>query len=93
MILSFGKVHGALAWAPARRGGRLIRNSVIIAMLVISSAFCAEGQEPGRWNFHVGGGIGFPQATTGDFVGDAAHLEIGAGPNLTSHVGIAGEFM
>jgi len=71
----------------------MIRNSVIIAMLVVSSVFCAEGQEPGRWNFHVGGGIGFPQATTGDFVGNAAHLEIGAGPNLTSHVGIAGEFM
>ena len=45
------------------------------------------------YNLHIGGGIGNPVSTTANFAGIGGTFQIGAGPNLSKHNSIVGEFM
>jgi hypothetical protein len=42
---------------------------------------------------HIGGGFGVPASTTGKFAGLSGSFQLGAGPNLTKHNSVFGEFM
>ena len=42
---------------------------------------------------HIGGGIGIPLGRTADFAGLSGTFQVGAGPNLSAHSSIVGEFM
>jgi len=42
---------------------------------------------------HIGGGIGVPIEKTSDFAGISGTFQVGAGPNLSPHSSIVGEFM
>src|SRR5689334_21668411 len=59
-------------------------------VLLVDSGF---GQEFNRWNFTIGGGIGFPQSTSASFVNNGANFVVGAGPNLRKFLGLDAEFM
>lgn len=53
----------------------------------------AKAQDDHEVNAHIGGGIGVPLAKTGEFAGINGVFQVGAGPNLTAHSSIVGEFM
>ena len=67
--------------------------SLLIAVCLEVLVFAAYAQDVPRWNFNVGGGIGFPQSNTADFVNNGANFVVGGGPNLTRLLGVDGEFM
>jgi len=46
-----------------------------------------------RYNFNIGGGPGFPLSQTSDFANTSYNFVAGAGPNLSPHVKLVGEFM
>src|SRR5882672_8966330 len=71
----------------------MFRKSVLITFCFGIFLFVAHAQDVPRWNFNVGGGIGFPQSDTADFVNDGANFVVGGGPNLTRLLGVDGEFM
>jgi len=62
----------------------------VCIVLLVDSGF---GQEFNRWNFTIGGGIGFPQSTSASFVNNGANFVVGAGPNLRKFLGLDAEFM
>lgn len=45
------------------------------------------------FNVHIGGGIGVPLNPTANLAGISGTFQIGAGPNLSKHSSIVGEFM
>jgi hypothetical protein len=52
------------------------------------------GPDPNRsFNLHIGGGFGIPVGSTGRFAGLSGAFQIGAGPNLSKHNSVFGEFM
>jgi len=46
-----------------------------------------------RYNFNIGGGPGFPLSQTSDFANTSYNFVAGAGPNLSPHLKLVGEFM
>jgi hypothetical protein len=52
-----------------------------------------KSQDFPRWNFNVGGGVGFPLSDTRDFSGNGANFIVGVGPNFSRYFGMNGEFM
>ena len=44
------------------------------------------------FNLHIGGGFGVPVGATGRFAGLSGSFQVGAGPNLSKHSSIMGEF-
>jgi hypothetical protein len=67
--------------------------AVLLTTVLLLLAVAAFSQDYPRWNFNIGGGIGFPLSTTSNFIGNAGHVEVGAGPNFSRHLGLSGEFM
>lgn len=45
------------------------------------------------FNFNVGGGFGIPLSPTANYAGLSGTFEAGAGPNLSKHSSLVGEFM
>jgi len=45
------------------------------------------------FNFHIGGGFGVPLGSTARFAGLSGTFQVGAGPNLSKHSSLVGEFM
>ena len=74
-----------------------MRKHLLIAVVLLSvfRAVPAHAQEVNlsKVNLHIGGGIGVPTNRTGDFAGISGAFQIGAGPNLTPHNSLVGEFM
>ncbi len=68
---------------------------IVVALLSIFRAVPAHAQEVNlsKVNLHIGGGIGVPMNRTADFAGISGAFQIGAGPNLTAHSSLVGEFM
>ena len=68
---------------------------IVVALLSIFRAAPAHAQEVNlsKVNLHIGGGIGVPTGRTADFAGISGAFQIGAGPNLTAHNSLVGEFM
>jgi hypothetical protein len=46
-----------------------------------------------RFNFNIGGGLGFPVGQTSNLANKSYNFVAGAGPNLRTHVKLVGEFM
>jgi hypothetical protein len=67
---------------------------VAASLLTIFMAASAHAQTTNYpFNIHVGGGIGAPLSSTAKFVGISGTFQFGAGPNLSKHTSIVGEFM
>jgi hypothetical protein len=67
-----------------------------IAQLVIAVFFSMSvmGQEEApKYNFNIGGGVGFPQGDTGTFTNTGGNFVAGGGLNLGPALGFNGEFM
>ena len=65
----------------------------LTATVVIFALGTLHAQDQGKWNFNVGGGIGFPQGDLGKFVNDGGHFVVGGGYNFIPHVSVDTEFM
>ena len=76
---------------------RSLRECVRIALasiLALSAVSAVHSQEDARkWNFNIGGGIGFPQGDLSSFVNDGANFVVGGGYNLNKYLSTNGEFM
>lgn len=53
----------------------------------------SHSEGPHSFNMHIGGGFGVPLGRTSDFAGLSGAFQVGAGPNLSAHSSIVGEFM
>src|SRR5262245_27410519 len=65
----------------------------IIGLFILSSSVSALAQEEPKWGLNVGGGVGVPIASTGDFVGSGGNFVIGGGYKFGSMFQANGEFM
>jgi len=65
----------------------------VLTVLLACTAYAQEYGQYSRFNFNVGGGIGFPLSDTGNFVNNGANFVVGAGPNVNHVLGFSGEFM
>jgi len=61
--------------------------TLLVCALLVQSAIAQ------RYNFNIGGGPGFPLSQTRDFASTSYNFVAGAGPNLSPHVKLVGEFM
>jgi opacity protein-like surface antigen len=73
-----------------------MRKYLAIALFVVISALLgtpvlAQDESP-RFNFDIGGGIGWPTSTTSNYVNSGANFVAGAGARLHSDLGFNGEF-
>jgi len=66
---------------------------IIVALLTLFGDFPLRSQDFSKVNLHIGGGIGTPTGETGQFAGLSGTFQIGAGPNLSIHNSLVGEFM
>jgi hypothetical protein len=64
-----------------------------LALLILFSCIPIDAQDFSKVNLHIGGGIGVPTGETGRFAGLSGAFQIGAGPNLSAHNSLVGEFM
>jgi Outer membrane protein beta-barrel domain len=67
--------------------------SLIIPFAIAMFTVGTTAQDIRRWNFNVGGGVGFPQSSTADFANVGGHFVLGVGPNLGPLFGVSGELM
>ena len=70
-------------------------NLIVFILFVASCAAPAGAQDEhgSPFNLHIGGGIGTPLNPTANFTGVSGAFHVGAGPNITTHNSIVGEFM
>ncbi len=61
-------------------------------MLALCSLCLARAQDH-RWDFNIGGGIGFPQGDLSNFINDGANFVVGGGYNVNSWLALNGEYM
>lgn len=67
---------------------------IVLGFLAALWVIPARAQEKASpFNIDIGGGIGVPLSRTSDFAGVSGAFQVGAGPNLTSHQSIVGEFL
>ncbi|HEY1801553.1 MAG TPA: outer membrane beta-barrel protein [Terriglobales bacterium] len=70
-----------------------LRGAIFFAFTLLFTISAANAQEIPRWNFNVGGGVGFPLNSTADFANNGANFVVGGGPNLNHLLGLSAEFM
>jgi hypothetical protein len=71
-----------------------IQSVIVFGFLVVLLAAPTQAQENASpFNIDIGGGIGVPLSRTSDFAGVSGAFQVGAGPNITSHQSIVGEFL
>lgn len=71
-----------------------IHNLIVLGFLATLWVIPSQAQENASpFNIDIGGGIGVPVGRTSDFAGVSGAFQVGAGPNLTSHQSIVGEFL
>lgn len=66
---------------------------IVVVLLSVTQAFPVHAQDFSKVNLHIGGGIGVPTGETARFAGLSGAFQIGAGPNLSAHNSLVGEFM
>lgn len=71
---------------------RFVRLS-LASVIVLGALISVQAQDHGKFNFNVGGGIGFPQSDLSSFVNHGGHFVIGGGYNFAKHISVDGEFM
>lgn len=67
--------------------------ALVLSGCVTFVSCTALGQYFPRWNFNVGGGVGFPEGTSANFANNGANFVVGGGPNFSSRLGLDAEFM
>jgi hypothetical protein len=71
-----------------------MQSLIVFGFLVVLLAVPTQAQENASpFNIDIGGGIGVPLSRTSDFAGVSGAFQVGAGPNITSHQSIVGEFL
>jgi hypothetical protein len=65
----------------------------IIGLSILSGSISVYAQEEPKWGLNVGGGVGVPVASTGDFVGNGGNFVIGGGYKFGEIIQANGEFM
>ena len=71
----------------------MLSRSRWIILFALALGVMSHAQDFPRWNFNIGGGVGFPLSTTSDFVGNGANFVVGGGPSFTRYLGANAEFM
>jgi hypothetical protein len=69
------------------------RQFLLVAMMLSFTLNSVYAQDHGKWNFNVGGGIGFPQGDLSSFVNNGGNFVIGGGYNFAKHISVDSEFM
>src|SRR5215469_671081 len=69
------------------------RQFLLVATMLSFTLNSVYAQDHGKWNFNVGGGIGFPQGDLSSFVNNGGHFVIGGGYNFAKHISVDSEFM
>ena len=78
---------------------RLVRQSrkciplYLTITLVLAPLSTVRAQDQGKWNFNIGGGIGFPQGDLSSFINHGANFVVGGGYNVNRYLSTNGEFM
>lgn len=71
-----------------------LQSLMVFGFLAVSFAAATQAQEKApSFNVDIGGGIGVPVSRTSDFAGVSGAFQVGAGPNITSHQSIVGQFL
>lgn len=60
---------------------------------ILFVASFVRAQDFPRWNFTIGGGVGFPQGTSANFANNGGQFVVGGGPNIRRYLGLDAEFM
>jgi hypothetical protein len=77
-----------------RPGFRKCIQLSLIATLFLSLASMVRAQDyPHKWNFNVGGGVGFPQGQLSSFANIGGNFVVGGGWNAEKYLHLNGEFM
>jgi hypothetical protein len=66
---------------------------LLFVLFVVASVRTSAAQDFERWNFNIGGGIGFPQGDLGNFVNNGGNFVVGGGHSFNRYVSMNGEFM
>jgi hypothetical protein len=75
-------------------GGEMIRKfTMTILLSILLSSISLYAQEEPKWGLNVGGGVGIPVASTGDFVNNGGNFVIGGGYKFGEIIQANGEFM
>ena len=73
---------------------RLPKSLQLLAMMLLAlCSACVVRAQDGRWNFNIGGGIGFPTGDLGTFINDGGNFVVGGGYNVNKWLSTNGEFM
>jgi hypothetical protein len=70
-----------------------IRTRIAAIVMVFLSPLAAVEAQDTRYNFNIGGGIGFPLGDLSSFINDGANFVVGGGYNVNRHFSTNGEFM
>jgi hypothetical protein len=73
-----------------------MRWRILVALALLQICWIVPGRAQDAnfpVNAHIGGGFGVPVGKTGNVAGLSGSFQIGAGPNLSKHNSIFGEFM
>lgn len=62
-------------------------------MLFLGAVSVVRAQDDHRWNFNIGGGVGFPQGQLSNFINSGGNFVVGGGYNVTKYLSTNGEFM
>jgi Outer membrane protein beta-barrel domain len=71
---------------------RFIQRS-LTTLLLLGSLGLVRAQDQPKWNFNIGGGIGFPQGDLSSFINDGGNFVVGGGYNVNHYLSMNGEFM
>ena len=67
---------------------------LVVSVLILWWVLPGHAQEAKLpFNAHIGGGFGVPVSSTGKFAGLSGAFQVGAGPTLSKHNSVFGEFM
>ena len=66
---------------------------LLTALFALVSARIAHAQDFEKFNFNIGGGVGFPQGDLSNFVNTGGNFVVGGGYNFNRYFSTNGEFM
>ena len=66
---------------------------LLTMILLALCSVCVVPAQDGRWNFNIGGGIGFPTGDLSSFINNGGNFVVGGGYNVNHWLSTNGEFM
>jgi hypothetical protein len=67
--------------------------ALLLGACIVFTSGSGLGQYFSPWNSTIGGGVGFPEGTSGNFANRGANIVVGCGPNMNYRFDLDGEFM